>query len=193
MKYNPLKDELKRLLNEKLEEYSRKLIKTPKVEWIKLCPFCLEIITVNNLGRDCCQEKNGKKDFSKKDSEVLNDKTTKQGLTIQRNDSSSPVKIVITSDLGKQSNHDKEAIDMSIRKTLLKRNIRILNALLYTEDIVSFNYDDLKLFRYAFDVFDCKIENEEQLTLYKVGRFALLLRKDEPCGLTLAKNLDDLI
>lgn len=48
---NPLKVELKRPLNEKLEEYSRKLIKTPRVKGSKLCPFCLEIITgTNHLG-----------------------------------------------------------------------------------------------------------------------------------------------
>ena len=63
MTYNPLKDELDRLLNEKLEKYTWKLIRAQKAERIKLCPFCLENITVSHFGRDFCPKKNGNKDF----------------------------------------------------------------------------------------------------------------------------------
>ena len=73
----------------------------------------------------------------------------------------------------------------------MKHNIRILEILLNTDDIVSFDYDDIKLFRYECDIFDYTMENEEQLPLYKVGHFAVLVRKDEPCGVTLAKNLEE--
>jgi hypothetical protein len=190
MTKNPLKDELDRLLNEKLEEYTWKLIRAQKAERIKLCPFCLENITVNNLGRDFCPKKNGNKDLCEQRSIVLNDKKTNQGIDIQKVDSFS-VKLDITNDLGKQSDPDQETIDISIRQKHLTRNIRILEILLNTDEIVSFDYDDLKLFRYAFDIYDYKMENEEQLPLYKVGHFAVLIRKDEPCGVTLAKNLEE--
>ena len=111
-------------------------------------------------------------------------------MDIQKVDSFS-VKLYITNDLGKQSDPDQETIDISIRQKHLTRNIRILEILLNTDEIVSFDYDDLKLFRYAFDIYDYKMENEEQLPLYKVGHFAVLIRKDEPCGVTLAKNLEE--
>jgi hypothetical protein len=190
MTYNPLKDELDRLLNEKLEKYTWKLIRAQKAERNKLCPFCLENITVNHFGRDFCPKKNGNKDLCEQSSIVLDDKTTNQGMEIQKDDSS-PVKIDITNDLGKQSDPEQETTDISIRQKLLTRNIRILEILLNTDDIVSFEYDDLKLFRYAFDIFDYEMENEEQLPLYKVGPFAVLIRKDEPCGVTFAENLEE--
>ena len=193
-----LKQEQERLLNEMLEEQSRKQIKILKGNDFYQCN-CLEIYESKKILQ--------LSDFSKQDmqnrikidypNEVgiskeeweLNERIRTYGMSIPKDDSS-PEKRNGSSHSGTQSNPEEELIEMSARQFLLNRNIKLLKLLLFDEDIASFDYDDLVLLRYAFDVYDYEMEDEEQLPFYKVGPYALLLRKDAPCGVTLAENLD---
>jgi hypothetical protein len=194
-----LKQEQERLVNEMLEEQSRKQIKILKGNDFYQCK-CLEIYESKKILQ--------LSDFSKQDmqnrikidypNEVgiskeeweLNERIRTYGMSIPKDDSS-PEKRNGSSHSGTQSNPEEELIEMSAREFLLNRNIKLLKLLLFDEDIASFDYDDLVLLRYAFDVYDYKMEDEEQLPFYKVGPYALLLRKDAPCGVTLAENLDE--
>lgn len=198
MKYDHLKHEQERLLNELLEEQSRKQIKILKGNDFYQCK-CLaiyeskKILQLSDFSKQDMQNRikidyPNEVGISKEEWE-LNERIRTYGISIPKDDSF-PEKSNISSDLGKQRNPDEELTEISARQFLLNRNIKLLKLLLFDEDIASFHYDDLVLLRYAFDVYDYEMEDEEQLPFYKVGPYALLLRKDAPCGVTLAENLD---
>ena len=198
MSYDHLKHEQERLLNELVEEQSRKQIKILKGNDFYQCK-CLaiyeskKILPLSDFSKQDMQNRikidyPNEVGISKEEWE-LNERIRTYGMSIPKDDSS-PEKRNGSSHSGTQSHPEEELIEMSARQFLLNRNIKLLKLLLFDEDIASFDYDDLVLLRYAFDVYDYEMEDEEQLPFYKVGPYALLLRKDAPCGVTLAENLD---
>lgn len=198
MEYDHLKHEQEMLLNELLEEQSRKQINILKGNDFYQCK-CLaiygskKILPLSDYSKQDMQNRikidyPNEVGISKEEWE-LNERIRTYGMSIPKDDSF-PEKSNISNDLGKQGYPEEELTEMSARQFLLNRNIKLLKLLLFDEDIASFDYDDLVLLRYAFDVYDYEMEDEEQLPFYKVGPYALLLRKDAPCGVTLAENLD---
>jgi hypothetical protein len=198
MSYDHLKHEQERLLNELLEEQSRKQINILNGNNFYQCK-CLaiyeskKILPLSDFSKQDMQNRikidyPNEVGISKEEWE-LNERIRTYGMSIPKDDSS-PEKRNSSSDSGTQSNPVGELTEMSDRNYFLNRNSRILKLLLFDDDIASFDYDDLVLLRYAFDVYDYEMEDEEQLPFFKVGPYALLLRKDAPCGVTFAENLD---
>jgi hypothetical protein len=198
MMHGDLKHEQERLINEMLEKQSWKQIKILKGNDFYQCN-CLEIyeskkiLPISDFTKEDMQKRK-KIDYPNsvgisRLEKIINDRIRTYFMTIQ-NDDSFPEKSNSSSDSAKHSSPEEELIELSVREFLLNRNSRILKLLLCDEEIASFDYQDLKLLRYAFDVYDYKMEDEEQFPFYKVGPYALLLRKNAPCGVTLAENLE---
>jgi hypothetical protein len=198
MMHGDLKHEQERLINEMLEEQSRKQIKILKRNDFYQCN-CLgiyeskKILPLSDFTKEEMQKRT-KIDYPNslgisRLEKIINDKMRTYFMTIEKDDSF-PEKSNSSSHSAKHSSPEEELIELSVREFLLNHNSRMLKLLLCDEEIASFDYQDLKLLRYAFDVYDYEMEDEEQLPFYKVGPYALLLRKNAPCGVTLAENLE---
>ena len=157
----------------------------PREEYSRQCPYCLEFITVSHLNRDYCPKKNGIVDFCKNRYKRLKEKLQSTGVVIQKPDRS-PIKI----DIGDPKLKRSESIDETIRMSLLNRNQTILQSLMEGNDKIEIPKDSIAQLGYSFEVYDAKLENEANLNLFKIGKFALLPIDDNHFFITYVKKLD---
>ena len=157
----------------------------PRGEYSKQCPYCLEYITVNHLNRLFCTEKNGIRDFCKNRFKRLKYNLMGNGVILDKAESI-PLKITFNSDHSKT----KKTIDESIHDSIVRRNKKILESLLGSEESVKIELHELKKEGYDADFFDSELDNLAGVQLHSVGRFAVAYLDNNSVVITLLKLLD---
>jgi hypothetical protein len=155
----------------------------PRGEYFRQCPYCLEYNTVNHLNRQYCPEKNGKKDFCKNRFKRLKNNLKSIGVVVDKPESK-PLKI----DISRDPSERKKTIDDSIHDAMIRRNKKILESLLDSDEYIEMKFSDLLKEGYEINCFDSKEDKIRGVPLYKVGRFAVSPYGDDQVYITYFKN-----
>ena len=157
----------------------------PRGEYSKQCPYCLEYITVDHLNREFCPEKNGIKDFCKNRYRRLKDTLKSGGIVIEK-PIAKPLNISIT----RNENNSKKTIDDSIHHSIVARNNKIIESLLYSKIYCQMELSQLLQEGYEIDFYDAKHDTSSGLKVYEIGRFAVTLLDDDTVYITYRKLLN---
>lgn len=125
----------------------------PRGEYKRVCPYCLEPFIANHMSRFYCESKNGIKNYCKNRQKRLVKELKERGISIDR-PKRPPMKLIF-----EQNDKSYKNVDLSIKNSYIKRNIKILNLILNDSISIVVKEEVLKNQGFIFEMHDKIIDN----------------------------------